>query len=213
MRRHLLLIGLIFCLVFFFFNLGFAQVNEYSLVPVDLLINPADSTVEVDIYINTIDTILSFVVPLFAEGTSNPVLDTVLTGSHNQANPPAFAHPSLVSTFTTRIVNENGPPSWPLLFVAIDFAGGLVPPETGLFCKMFYKVSGPGTLTFRTAFHISAGTVSMGGPGGVEPINWPSAGEVGSFNVTESSRYYLVASNWFTRHSARRHLEVYFSIW
>jgi hypothetical protein len=49
---------------------------------------------------------------------------------------------------------------------------------------MFYKVSGPGTLTFRTAVHSTGGPVLMNDYyGSSVPINWPSAGEVGSFEV------------------------------
>lgn len=180
MKRNLSFIVLAFSLILFFSKLGFAQVNEYSLDPVDLFITPNDSTIEVDIKINIIDTIWAFVVPLVVSGTSNPVLDTVLTGSHNRIDPPAFAPPSLVSTFTQRIVQETGSP---MLFVAVDFGGGLIPPKTGLFCKMFFKVSGPGTLIFSTAVHPTAGSVHMNGPGGSKPINWYSAEEVGSFEV------------------------------
>jgi uncharacterized repeat protein (TIGR01451 family) len=75
----------------------------------------------------------------------------------------------------------------------MDFTGGLVPPETGLYCKMFYTVSDTGTLTFRTAFHVTAGTVSMSGPGGVKPINWTSSEMVGSFEVIQGE---VIDSTW-----------------
>ena len=163
------------------FNL---KINEYSLSPVNLEISPCNSTVEVDIKIDVIDNLVAFVVPLFAEGTSNPVLDTVLTGGYTSANPPGFSPPSLVSYFTQRIVYPYGPPVDPMLFEAVDFGGGIYPPAYGLFCKMFYKVSGPGTLTFRTAVHPTAGAVAMWEPIGTVPINWPDSGQVGSFNVT-----------------------------
>jgi hypothetical protein len=159
-------------------------VNEYILDPIDIEISPCDSTVEVDININVVNQLTAFMVPLFAEGTSNPVLNTLLTGDIMYANPPAFAPPSLVASFTQRIVNETGPPEDPLLFVAVDFGGGIYPPAYGLFCRMFYKVSGPGTLTFRTAVHSIAGPVLMSGPYGSVHINWPDSGEVGSFEVT-----------------------------
>lgn len=159
-------------------------INEYIFDPVDLEVSPCDSTVEVDIKINVIDNLWTFVVPLFAEGTSNPVLDTVLTGGLCSANPYAFALPSLVWPFTQRIVNPYGPPSEPMLFVAVDLGAGIFPPAIGLFCRMFYKVSGPGSLTFRTAVHPIDGPAAMYGPKGNAAINWPDSGEVGSFNVT-----------------------------
>jgi len=184
MRINLLLIFLLLSLLLFFSRLGLAQVNEYSLVPVDLQIGPGDNTVQVNININTIEPIVAFIVPLFAEGTSNPVLDTLLTGGLWNPNPPAFDSPSLVAGFTQRIVNPYGPPADPLLFVAVSF-GGPLPPSTGLYCRMFYRVSGPGTITFRTALHSTAGSVGMNRPDGSEaPINWPVAGEVGSYSVT-----------------------------
>jgi len=188
MRREFLLIVLVFSLVLFFPRLGFTQVNEYSLVPVDLQISSLDSIVEVDIHIKLVQElgqINGFVVPLHAEGTSNPVLDTVLTGGLIDAYPPAFNPPSLVSWCTQRIVDPYGPPVDPMLFVVVCFGGGgPIPPQSGLYCRMFYKVSGPGTLTFRTAIHSVAGPVLMQGGYGPVPINWPAEGEVGSFSVT-----------------------------
>ncbi|HVP36127.1 MAG TPA: dockerin type I repeat-containing protein [Terriglobales bacterium] len=157
--------------------------NEYILDPVDLEISPCDSTVEVDIKINVIDELVAFVVPLFAEGTSNPVLDTVLTGGMTSANPPGFAPPSLVSSFTQRIVEPGTPLTVPMAFVAVDFQGGVYPPAYGIFCRMFYKVSGPGILTFRTAVHPTAGPVAMFTSSRSVPVNWPDSGQVGSFNV------------------------------
>jgi len=190
MKKNLLLICLVTLL--FFSRLASAQVNEYSLVPVDLEIGPGDSTVQVDIYINTVDTIGAFLVALFAEGTSNPVLDTILTGGLADFNPPAFASPSLLVSFPTKLVNPYGPPSDPLIFFAHAFVSHL-PPSNGLFCRMFYKVSGPGTLTFRTAVHSTAGATGMNTAYGPAPINWPSDGEVGSFNVTGPvNEYYLI---------------------
>lgn len=191
MRRNLLLVLVALSLVLLFFRLGFSQVNEYSLVPVDLQIGPGDSTVEVDIHINTVDTIGLFLVCLFAEGTSNPVLDTILTGGLADFDPPAFASPSLLASFPTKMVNPYGPPSDPLIFMAHAFASHL-PPSTGLFCRMFFRVSGPGTLTFRTAVHSTAGATGMNTAYGPAPINWPSAGEVGSFNVTGPVNEYSI---------------------
>src|SRR3990170_5102442 len=99
MRRSSQLVLLVFSLVLLFSQLGFSQVNEYSLVPVDIQIAPDDSTVQFNININTRDTIQLFQIPLYAEGTSNPVLDTILTGGLGDPNPPAFAPPSVVSDF------------------------------------------------------------------------------------------------------------------
>ena len=191
MRRSSQLVLLVFSLVLLFSQLGFSQVNEYSLVPVDIQIAPDDSTVQFNININTRDTIQLFQIPLYAEGTSNPVLDTILTGGLGDPNPPAFAPPSVVSDFITRYVNQYGPPSDPLLFMAHNFAIPL-PPDTGLFCRMFYKVSGPGTLTFRTAVHSTAGEVSMIKPDSTPaPINWPSEGTLDSFNL-KMNEYSLI---------------------
>jgi len=185
MKRNLLLVLLAFSLVLLFSELGFSQVNEYYLVPVDLLIGPGDNTVEVDIYIHTIDTvgIGLFQVCLFAEGTSNPVLDTTLTGGLSDLDPSAFDSSTLLASFPTKYVNPYGPPSDPLIFMAHAFVS-TVPPSNGLFCKMFFRVSGPGTLTFRTAVHSTAGSTAMLNRYGYVPINWAPAGEVGSFNVT-----------------------------
>jgi hypothetical protein len=183
MKKNSLLVFLTFLLVFFFSGQSITQVNEYSLQPVDIRIAPDDSTVQFNINIKTRDTIGLFQVPLYAEGTSNPVLDTILTGGLSDPNPPAFALPSLVSNFVTRYVNPYGPPSDPLLFMAHDYATPL-PPDTGLLYRMFYKVSGPGTLTFRTAEHSTAGAVSMVKPDSTPvAINWPVTGTVDSFDL------------------------------
>ena len=183
MKKSLLLVFLAFLFVFVFSGQSLTQVNEYSLQPVDLRIAPDDSIVQFNINIKTRDTIQLFQIPLYAEGTSNPVLDTILTGGLGDPNPPAFAPPSLVSDFITRYVNQYGPPSDPLLFMAHDFVTPL-PPDTGLFCRMFYKVSGPGTLTFRTAVHSIAGEVSMIKPDTTPaPVNWPSEGTIDSFDL------------------------------
>ncbi|HVP36129.1 MAG TPA: dockerin type I repeat-containing protein [Terriglobales bacterium] len=197
MKRNLLLVLLVFSLVFLYSESGFSQVNEYYLVPVDLHVEPGDSSVEVDIYIHTIDTvgIGLFEVCLFAEGTSNPVLDTTLTGGLSDFTPAAFDSSTLLAAFPTKIVNPYGPPSDPLFFVAHAFVS-TVPPSNGLFCKMFFKVSGPGTLTFRTAVHSTAGATAMLNRYGDVPINWPAAGVVGSFMVLPPlSEYSLVPGN------------------
>jgi hypothetical protein len=181
MRRNLLLIPVVFSLVLILSQLGFSQVNEYSLVPVNLQIGPEDSTVQVNINIKTVELLYGFYVPLFAEGTCNPVLDTVLTGGLSNANPPAFYPPSLVSGSAQRIVNPYGPPLDPIWFFSYHQE---VDNDSGLWCRMFYRVSGPGTLTFRTARTSYGDTVCMFNGLGARLINWPTAGEVGSFNVT-----------------------------
>ncbi|HVP36128.1 MAG TPA: dockerin type I repeat-containing protein [Terriglobales bacterium] len=184
MKRNLLLILLIYSLLLLFPRVSFCQVNEFYLVPVDLQICPGcDSTVQVNININAIDYIRTVVVPLLAEGTSDPVLDTALTGGLSSANPYAFFPPSLVSDFEQRIVNPYGPPTDPMLFVAVF---GYLLPADGLYCRMFYKVSGPGTLTMRTAIHSLVDSIRVDQiDGSPASINWPAAGEVGSFSVTQ----------------------------
>jgi hypothetical protein len=197
MKKTLLLVFLAFSFVIIFSGQGLTQVNEYSLVPVDLQVDPCDSLIQVNINIKTVETIKALMVPLFAEGTSNPVLDTILTGGLSSANPNAFAPPSLVWDFPVKWVNPYGPPSDPLLFLAVGFgAGTIFPNSNGLYCRMFYKVTGPGTLTFRTAVHSTAGPVMMQGSGGSPaPINWPAEGEVGSFVVTGVNAYCLAPIN------------------
>ncbi len=190
MRKNLLLVVLVFSLVLFFSNLGIAQTNDFGLDPVNLEIHPCvgGGLVEVDITINTIEDIQSFVVPLAATGTSVPVLDTILTGGLGDANPVGFNAPSLVSTFTQRIVNPYGIGGYaggdPMLFVAVSFAGPLVGPASGLYCKMFYNVSGPGTLIFDTQVHSTGGPVTMTRPDASSaPINWGATQTVGTFDV------------------------------
>ena len=101
------------------------------------------------------------------------------------ADPPAFNPPSLVDNYSQKTVNPYGPPTDPLYFLAMNFGqAGIIPPASGLFCRMFYKVSGPGTLTFRTAVHSTGGSVLMNDYSGSSvPINWLPEEEVGSFNV------------------------------
>lgn len=148
--------------------------NEYSLLPVDLYAAPCDTggIVEIDIMINTAEAmILSFGLPLEVSGTANPVLDTALTGSSSNPNPPGFAPPSLAWDFTLRKVDETGPPDKPLFFFAWDGAG--VPtPAYGLFCRMFYRVSGPGTMTIDTSTHPYYGQMQMGDPNGPVSVSW-----------------------------------------
>jgi len=185
MRKNLLLIVLVFSLVPFFSKLGFAQVNEYGLDPVDLEIHPCvgGGAIQVDITINTIEDIQAFVVPVFVTGTAGAVLDTVLTGGLASANPPGFNPPSLVSDFTQRIVNPYGPPGDPLLFVAVSFAAPL-PPSTGLYCATYWDATGPGTMIWTAASHSTGGPISMTRPdGSTADINWTVGMEVGNFNV------------------------------
>ncbi|MDH4222953.1 MAG: dockerin type I repeat-containing protein [candidate division Zixibacteria bacterium] len=179
----------VFLIIFFFASTLFAQVNEYYLVPADLKIGCGDSIVQVNININTIDTVQAFIVGFYTEGTSNPVLDTVLTGGLADTNPPAFIPPSLVSGFTLKIVNPYGPPVDPLLFVSISFDTPL-PPSSGLWCRMFYKVTGSGSLDFVIKYNsIPEPICQMTGAGGEWlPINWPAQGVVGSFEVIEIQR-------------------------
>ena len=184
MRKSLLSAIVTLSLLILFSPLSSAQVNEYYLVPVDLEIGPFDNTIQVNININTIENIQAFWVLLFAEGACNPVLDTILTGGYSDANPQGFNSPSLVAPFTQRIVYPYGPPEDPMMFIAVSFGGPLLP-SNGLYCRMFYKVEGPGTLTFRTAIqskfnyftHMQRPDISLA------EINWPAEGEVGSFEV------------------------------
>jgi hypothetical protein len=186
MKRNLLLVLLVFSLVLLFSELGFSQVNEYILDPVDLQISPVDSVVQVNININTIDVLQDFFVPLFAEGTSNPVLDTVLTGGLSSALPPAFYNSLMYwFGFPILVVNPYGPPTDPMCFIA---AIGQATPCNGLYCRMFFRVTGPGTLTFRTAVHSVGGPVLMRRGDGPAPINWPDSGEVGSFEITADAQ-------------------------
>jgi len=188
MKMSLLLVFLAFLFVFIFSGQGLAQVNEYSLVPVDLQVSPIDNIVQVNVNIKTVNScIYALMLPLLAEGTCNAVLDTVLTGGLCDANPPGFSAPSLVAFFTQRIVNPYGPPAEPMLFSVYDGGCGIASPSEGLFCRMFYRVSGPGTLTFRTAIHPTGGHIAMWN-GQYLPINWPDSGEVGSFEVTANTQ-------------------------
>jgi len=183
MRRNLLLSVLVFSLVFFFSKLGFAQTNDFTLQSVDLTLcpNPSGGTVEIDIMINTaVNNVVSVLAPLTVSGTAGAVLDTVLTGGLNSANPPAFLPPSLVSQFSSRIVNPYGPP---MLFVAVDFQSGIALPMSGLFCKMFYKVTGPGTIVIDTMTHPIGGPLAMADLNGPIPVTW---GGPYVFDVTQT---------------------------
>ena len=193
MRKTLIAI-LAFSMVLFFSQVGAAQTNDYGLDPVDLEIHPCvgGGTVNINITIDILTTVQAFVVPLEVTGTSTPVLNQALTGKVADADPPGFLPPSLVSSFTQRIVNENGIGGTggpePLLFVAVSFAGGLAGPVAGLYCQMFYDVAGPGTIDFTTNVHSTGGAVSMVDPGGAQlPINWAANALVGTFNVVREA--------------------------
>ncbi len=200
MRKNLLLIVLAFSLVLFFSNLGVAQNNTLTLQPVTLNIHPCigGGTVEVDIMIATFDPqIVAVQVPLFVGGTSVPVLNTILTGqstSPTPPGPPAFFAPSLCYTFTTRVVNELMAGGNPLLFAAVDFGNGIAIPDTGLYCQMFYDVSGPGTITFDTGYFNPAGSLGMNDPSGPRTnvvwgggAGWDPVLKVYSFDVVRTT--------------------------
>jgi hypothetical protein len=189
MRKNLLLVVLVFSLVLFFSKLGIAQ-NTYDGVLVDGFVHPCvgGGDVVVDININLIDTVQAFVVPVYVTGSAGCVLDTVLTGGLADANPPGFNAPSLVSTFTQRIVNPYGPPADPLLFVAVSFTAPLYPGASGLFCRTYWNATGPGAMDWATAVHSTGGPVSMTGPGGdAKPVNWPAAGTVENFVIAREA--------------------------
>ena len=184
MRRNLLLVVLVFSLVLFFSELGAA--NDITLAPptpAALQIHPCigGGTVEIDINIVTTQAkTVAIVCPFLVTGTANPVLDTILTGGLLDANPPAFNAPSLVSTFTQRIVNPYGPP---IMLVAVSFGDGILAPSSGLFAKMFFTVDGPGTVVIDSMTHPTGGPLGMNDPGGAVIVNW-----VGpyTFNITRT---------------------------
>jgi hypothetical protein len=169
MRRNLLLVVLVFSMVLFFSKLGAA--NSVTIAPPSpaaLQIHPCvgGGTIELDISIATTEVnIVAVVVPIKVTGTAGAVLDTVLTGGLGDANPVGFAPPSIVSFFTQRIVNPYGIGGYggvePLIFVAVDFGAGLATPTSGLFAKMFYTVTGPGTVLIDTMTHSTGGPLGM----------------------------------------------------
>jgi hypothetical protein len=191
MRRNLLLVVLVFSMVLFFSNLGAA--NDVTIAPptpAALQIHPCigGGTVELDISIvTTQNNTVAIVVPIAVTGTAGAVLDTVLTGGLLSANPPAFNTPSLVSIlpFTQRIVNPYGIGGYgaiePMLFVAVDFTVGIPTPTSGLFAKMFYTVTGPGTILIDSMTHSTGGPLGMNDPAGAVAVNW---GGPYTFNVT-----------------------------
>jgi hypothetical protein len=183
MRWNLLLV-FVFCVVLFSSASGL-QRNEYTLNGTNLLIlGDSGGTVQIDINIQTgIPNICWFVIPLNVSGTSNPILDTVLTGGRGDISPPGFASPSLVNPFTIRMVDPYGPP---LLFVAWDIDVGLVFPSSGLFCRMFYKVIGAGTIVIDTMTDPETGSrIKMEDPAGPVSVYW---GGPYTFNVLAIQR-------------------------
>ncbi|HVP36238.1 MAG TPA: hypothetical protein VMT04_04520, partial [Terriglobales bacterium] len=169
MRRNLLLVVLVFSLVLFFSKLGFTA-DTMTLSGASLSIHPCigGGSIEIDANVNVTDNVVAFVLPIKVTGTAGAVLDTVLTGGLLDANPPAFAAPSVVSAFTQRIVNPYGVGGYggpdPMLFVAVSFTSGFT--GSGLYCKMFYNVTGPGTVVIDTATHSTGGPFGMNDPSG-----------------------------------------------
>jgi hypothetical protein len=159
------------------------QRNEYTLNGTNLLIlGDSGGTVQIDINILTDYYIWRFVIPLNVTGTSNPILDTVLTGGRGDISPPGFAWPSLVQSFTVRMVDPYGPP---LIFLAWD-SYGLPYPESGLFCRMFYKVIGAGTIVIDTMTDPETGSrIKMEDPAGPVSVYW---GGPYTFNVLAIQR-------------------------
>jgi hypothetical protein len=179
MRRNLLLIALVFCGTLFFSKTVLAT-SRYTLNGTNLSVfGDSGGTVQIDINIQTeIPQIWMFVISLEVTGTCNPVLDTVLTGGRGDINPPGFAPPSLVSSFHSRMVFPYGPP---LQFVAIG-TSGIVNPDSGLFCRMFFNVTGPGTIVIDTMTDPVTGyNFEMLEPQGPVSVNW---GGPYTFNVS-----------------------------
>ncbi|MDP3023968.1 MAG: FlgD immunoglobulin-like domain containing protein [candidate division Zixibacteria bacterium] len=189
MRRNLLLVVLVFSMVLFFSRLGAANsITIAPPTPAALQIHPCTGggTVQLDMSIVTTENnIVAVVVPIKVTGTAGAVLDTVLTGGLLDPNPPAFAAPSVVSAFTQRIVNPYGIGGYgliePMLFVAVDFGNGLALPTSGLFARMFYTVTGPGTVVIDTMTHSTGGGFGMNNPAGSTTATW---GGPYTFNVT-----------------------------
>jgi hypothetical protein len=188
MRRNLLLVVLVFSLVFFFSKLGLAD-NSLTLTGTSLSIHPCvgGGTVEIDANVSLTDEIVAIVLPITATGSAGAVLDTVLTGGLNDANPPAFNAPSLFSAFTQRIVNPYGIGGYgsvePMLFVVVQFAGAGAT-GSGLYCKMFYNVTGPGTIVIDTMTHSTGGSFGMNNSVGPVAATW---GGPYTFNVVRAT--------------------------
>jgi hypothetical protein len=169
MRRNLLLTFLIFSIMLFSAKAVLAT-SKYTINGTRLWALPDGGTVEIDINIQTdVPQIWMFVISLAVTGTSNPVLDTVLTGGRGDINPPGFAPPSLVASFYSRMVDPYGPP---LEFVAIG-TSGIVNPDSGLFCRMFFNVTGPGTMAIDTMTDPETGyNFEMVNPQGPVSVEW-----------------------------------------
>ena len=169
MKRNLLLIFLIFSVVLFTSKTVLA-VSSYTLNGTRLWVLPDGGTVQIDINIKTeVPQIWTLVVPLKVTGTCAPVLDTVLTGGRGDINPPGFVPPSLVASFYSRMVFPYGPV---LLFVAVG-TSGIVNPDSGLFCRMFFNVTGPGTIVIDTMTDPVTGShLEMDDPTGPVSVDW-----------------------------------------
>jgi hypothetical protein len=158
MRKTLILFFLIFSLLFLFSEFGLAN-NEYYPVGIDLTTPPCSDTgtIEIDMMVNTDDYVVAFICPIQVYGTANPVLDTILTGGLASANPPAFYPPSVVNIptppWSTRIVGTYVYyPGW-YHFSAVSIMEPPVPPvQSGLYCRMFFSVNGPGTVVIDTVY-------------------------------------------------------------
>jgi hypothetical protein len=170
MKSNLLLIVLVFSMMLFWSE-SWSTMNEYTLNGTNLsILGDSGGTVQIDINIQTsVPQIWTLVVPLQVTGTCNPVLDTVLTGGRGDINPPGFAPPSLVASFYSRMVFPYGPV---LLFVAVG-TSGIVNPDSGLFCRMFFNVTGPGTIVIDTMTDPVTGShLEMDDPTGPVSVDW-----------------------------------------
>ena len=170
----------------------FSKVNEFGLLPVSLQTQPCTDTgtVVVDVTVKIVNTIASVVLPVWITGTSNPVLDTVLTGGLADSLPPTFDPPSLFSAFCVKIVNPYPTaPGDPILFVVLNVGSvacswWLHPPDSGLYCRTYWKVTSPGTMIWRAGFHSRAGGPTMVDSTTYEvPVNWHGGDTVGVFNI------------------------------
>ncbi|MCJ7498605.1 MAG: dockerin type I repeat-containing protein [candidate division Zixibacteria bacterium] len=176
--KILLIIVLVFSLLFLFSEFGLAN-NEYYPVGIDLTTPPCSDagTVEIDMMVNIDSFIAAFICPIEVTGTANPVLDTILTGGLSSSNPPAFYPPSVVNIpsppWASKLVNPyHGFLPDMYLFSAWAVIEPLIPPvKNGLFCRMFFKVDGPGTIVIEGACWVSdcMSIISASGP---VPITW-----------------------------------------
>jgi hypothetical protein len=188
MRRNLLLVVLVFSMVLFFSKVGSTADNVVTLSPVSLLLHPCvgGGVVEIDIMITTVDPqIVAVQVPLFVTGTAGAVLDTGLTGGLPQGTTYGMNPPSLVAGFSSKAINQLQTAGNPLMFAAIDFANGIANPTSGLYSKMFFDVTGPGTIVIDTGFFNPSGSLGMNDPSGPRTnVAW---GGPYTFNVTRAA--------------------------